>query len=86
MIFFERKTQKTKVQIILHTLCLILPVAAAFIGYFLAPVIWNLFFQKKTTELICFICSIVFFIITSVVIFILTRKLNPVMNIEIKNN
>lgn len=86
MIFFERKTHKTKLQIIIHTLCLILPVAAAFAGYFLAPAIWNFFSKEKATELFKFICSIAFFLIPTLIIFILTRKSNPVMNIEIKNN
>lgn len=60
-------------------LCLVLPIAAAFAGYFLSPYIWNIFSQKKTTELFRFICSIVFFIIPALIIFISTRKSNSII-------
>lgn len=86
MIFIEKDNKKTFLSRILRTLCLLIPIAGAFAGYFFAPAIWNLFSQKKATELLRFICSIAFFAIPTIVIFILTRKFNPVMKIEVKNN
>lgn len=86
MIFIEKDSKKTLLSRILRTLCLLIPIAGAFAGYFFAPEIWNLFSQKKATELFRFICSIAFFAIPTIVIFIITRKFNPVMKIEVKNN
>lgn len=71
----ENKQKESFIRIILRFLCLLLPIAAAFAGYFLAPSIFNIFTQKKTTELFKFLCSIVFFAIPTIVIFFTVRKL-----------
>lgn len=71
----ENKQKESFIRIILRFLCLLLPIAAAFAGYFLAPSIFSIFTQKKTTELFKFLCSIVFFAIPTIVIFFTVRKL-----------
>jgi len=81
----EKDFHRTNLKRLIHTLCLILPIALAFAGYFLAEPIWSIFSQKKTTELFKFICSIVFFAVPAIIIFILSRKENPVMKIRIFN-
>lgn len=70
---------------IVRLLCLLLPIGFAFAGYFLAPSIWNLF-NKETeiTECFHFVCAIIFFIVPVVIIFISTRKLNPMIKITLK--
>ena len=52
MSVIEKNIRKTNIQRILHTLCLILPVAAAFGGYFAAPYIWAQLKNNETTELL----------------------------------
>lgn len=86
MQIIEKDFHRTNLKRLIHTLCLIIPIGMAFAGYFLATPIWNLFFEKKTTELFKFICSIVFFIIPAIIIFIVTRNENPIMKIKIFNH
>ena len=72
---------------LLHTLCLILPIFAALAGYFLSgPIAKNLFKLEGNTEFFKFICCMVFFIITTLIIFIFTRSEKPIMNIRILAN
>lgn len=72
--------------IILRILCLLLPVIFAFGGYFLAPGIWILLNNNTPVpEHFRFASSIIFFLIPSTIIFLHTRKLNPTINITIKD-
>lgn len=83
----EKPKISTKTELInsvKHILCLILPVAFAFGGYFLSPVLWTLL--NKTgiiPEYFKFICAIISFLLPSIFIFIETRKLNPIIKITI---
>ena len=86
MIFIERNLRRTTTQRILHTLCLLLPVGSAFLGYFAAPYLYKHFYQSQPSELFKFFCSLGFFIVPSVIIFIMTRKTDPVMKIEVTDN
>lgn len=85
MQIIEKDFHRTNLKRLLHTLCLIIPIAMAFLGYYLSDSIWHLFSQKKTTELIKFICSVVFFAIPTIIIFILSRKETPIIKISIFN-
>lgn len=70
---------------ILHTLCLFLPLAAAFVGYFASFPLWTFFGKEGTvTETFKFFVSLIFFLLPTLIIFIITRKENPVMIIKIK--
>ncbi len=77
---FHRSWQKR----LLHTLCLLLPVFSAFLGYFLSEPIGKVFFPEPTVpEIFKFIISLIFFAIPSLLIFIFTRKEEPVMIMRI---
>lgn len=72
---------------ILHTLCLILPIIAAFTGYILSnPIAKNILKMEEASETCKFIISLLAFLISSLIIFIGTRRENPVMNIRILAN
>ncbi len=72
---------------ILHTLCLILPIIAAFAGFFLSgPIAKNIFKMEENSELFKFLCSLISFLISTSIIFIATRSENPIMNIRILAN
>lgn len=86
MLIVEKFAQRSLSEIIIHILCLLLPIAAAFTGYFLSDFIWNIFSQKKTTELFKFLCSIVFFLIPTIIIFIKTRNANPIMKMQFSDS
>jgi len=72
---------------ILHTLCLILPIIAAFAGFFLSgPIAKHIFKLEEASELFKFITSLSAFLISTLIIFITTRRENPIMNIRILAN
>lgn len=82
----EKNFHRSTKQRILHILCLFIPIAAAFSGYYLATPLWSLFSQSTTVpEYFKFISSLVIFAIPTILIFILTRKENPIMRISIFN-
>lgn len=85
MQIIEKDFHRTNLKRLIHTLCLLVPIGMAFAGYFIAPHLWNLFSEKKTTELFKFICSVVAFGIPAIVIFIISRKENPIMKIRISD-
>lgn len=70
---------------LLHFLCLITPVLCAAGGIFLANPIWGFFNTEEITpEWFKFITSAVCFAVPALVIFLLTRKENPVLRITLK--
>ena len=84
MIIIEKNIHRTYRQIIKDTLCLFFPIASAFAGCFLTDPIWNLFVKNKTApELLKFGAALLFFAVSSSIVFILTRKINPIMKIGI---
>jgi len=86
MLIIEKDFHRTNLKRLVHTLCLVIPILMAIAGFFLADPIWSLFSKNKATELFKFLCSIAFFIIPTIIIFILSRKENPVMKIRIFND
>ena len=84
MIIIEKNIHRTYRQTIKDTLCLFFPIASAFAGCFLTNPIWNLFVKNKTApELLKFGAALLFFAVSSSIVFILTRKINPIMKIGI---
>ena len=80
----EKNVHRTNLQRIKDTLCLFFPIAAAFAGCLLADPVWNIFVKNKTApELLKFGAALFCFAVTSSIIFILTRKINPIMKIGI---
>lgn len=80
----DKNLHRTNSQRIKDTLCLFLPIAAAFAGCLLTDPVWNLFIKNKTApELLKFGAAVICFAIASTIIFILTRKINPIMKIGI---
>ncbi len=80
----EKNVHRTNLQRIKDTLCLFFPIAAAFAGCLLADPIWNIFVKNKTApELVKFGAALFCFAVASSIIFILTRKINPIMKIGI---
>lgn len=80
----EKNVHRTNLQRVKDTLCLFFPIASAFAGCFLADPIWNLIHKNETApELLKFGAAIVLFAVSSGIVFILTRKINPIMKIGI---
>ena len=65
-------------------ICLITPVAFAYLGYFTSPFIWELLNKgNNVPEGARFAISVIFFLIPTTFIFIDSRKLNPIIKITI---
>lgn len=79
----EKNIHRTNLQRAAHTLCLILPIAAAFAGYFLSPFLWSRLNKNETPELFKFGISLLFFLIPTIVIFATTRKSDSIIKIRI---
>lgn len=80
----EKNISRTNSQRILDTLCLIIPIAAAFAGCFFTEPVFNKFFPNKTApELLKFGAAVIMFAITAGIVFIKTRNINPIMKIGI---
>lgn len=79
----ERNIHRTNLQRLAHFFALITPIAAAFGGYFLATPLWKLFKTTPVSEDFKFILSLVSFTLLSGIIYILTRRYNPIINIAI---
>lgn len=91
----EQKEQKEKViveknrlysfaQGVLHIVCLVVPVATAFAGYFCSSLLWKIFNTDKICpEWFKFIISLVFFAIFAAIIFVKSRNTNPVIRIRV---
>lgn len=86
----EKQLQRTWIQRIEHTICLLFPIAGSFLGYFLSPVIYKTVFSQKTDavatpELFRFFTVVCFFLITSFIVFVKTRNTNPIIKIRVLN-
>ena len=71
----EKNVHRTNLQRLKDTLCLFIPIASAFVGFLLPG--------KTAPELLKFGAAVLMFIITSTIVFIITRKINPIMKIGI---
>ena len=78
----ERNLHRTWKERLFHTLCLLLPIASSFAGYFLCPLIFE---KRPLPESIRFGTTIVFFALPSIIIFIASRDTNPIMKISVKD-
>ena len=76
---------RTWLKRILHTTCLFLPICAAFAGYFISKPLGNMIFKDVIPEIFKFGVTIFCFAVTTTIIFIATRKENPIMKIMILN-
>ena len=82
----ETNSKHPVLDAIKRLICLILPVIFAFLGYFVSPFIWSLLNKSgNAPEYFKLICSLVLFIFPASVIFVETRKLNPIIKITITN-
>ena len=80
----EKNLHRTNLQRLKDTLCLFFPIAAAFAACILTDPVWKLFFKNKTApELVKFGAALLFFALSSAIVFIITRKINPIMKIGI---
>ena len=80
----EKNVHRTNLQRLKDTLCLFFPIAAAFAGCFLTDPIWNHFNKNETApELLKFGAAVISFVAASSIVFIITRKINPIMKIGI---
>lgn len=85
-IIVEKKIHRTNKQRILHTLCLFLPILASFGMYFLSSPVWKIFNKKMAApEIYKFLCTAIVFLISSLIVFLATRKINPIMKIRLTN-
>lgn len=83
----EESFHRTWLKRLLHTLCLLLPIAAAFTAYFVSDFVGSKIFKlSDISENFKFFLTLGFFLLTSLIIFIATRGENPVMTIRIFSN
>lgn len=83
-IITEKDYKRNIRQKITHTLCLILPIGGAFLGYFLADPFWKLFSKDSSIpELWKFLCSILLFSIICILVYVKTRNTNPIIKIRV---
>lgn len=82
----KKEFHRTNLKRLLHTLCLLFPVAMAFAGWYVSAPLWTLLTKKTAApELFKFGCTAVLFLLASLIIFIATRNANPVMKISLKD-
>lgn len=80
----EKNIHRTNLRRLIDTLYLLIPIALAFAGCFLAAPLWfHLTGKNETPELFRFACALVLFFLASSFVFIMTRKINPIMKIGI---
>lgn len=80
----EKNIHRTNLRRLIDTLYLLIPIALAFAGCFLAATLWfHLTGKNETPELFRFACALVLFFLASSFVFIMTRKINPIMKIGI---
>ena len=80
----EKNIHRTNLRRLIDTLYLLVPIALAFAGCFLAAPLWHwLTGNTDTPELFRFACAAGLFILASTFVFIMTRKINPIMKIGI---
>ena len=83
----EKNIHRTNLRRLIDTLCLFVPIGLAFAGCFLAAPLWTaLKHNNDVPELFRFACAAVLFLISVTFVFIMTRKINPIMKIGIFNN
>lgn len=87
----EKDLRRTWKQKIGHTLCLFIPIASAFAGFFLSPAIIAFLTGSKLedgynpSEASKFAITLVFFAIPAIIIFLVSRGANPIMKIIVKD-
>ena len=80
----EKNIHRTNLRRLIDTLYLFVPIALAFAGCFLAKPIWIALTKKEEVpELFRFLCAAVLFALAVTFVFIMTRKINPIMKIGI---
>lgn len=87
-LIFEQNFRSTTRQKIGKILCLVIPVASAFGGYFAAGPLWKLIMknadgQTSAPEGFKFALSLAVFAITVIIVFFKTRNTNPIMKIRV---
>ena len=84
IVIVEKNVHRTILQSIIDTLCLLFPIASAFAGWLFSKPIWKVFSENKTVpELFKFGTAVIFFSAAASIVFIKTRKINPIMKIGI---
>ena len=87
----EKDLRRTWKQKIGHTLCLLIPIASAFAGYYLSPAITAFLTGSKLEdgynpqESTKFALTLVFFAIPSIILFVKSRNTNPIMKIRVSS-
>ena len=80
----EKNIHRTNLRRLIDTLYLFVPIALAFAGCFLAKPVWIALTKKEEVpELFRFFCAALLFAIAVTFVFIMTRKINPIMKIGI---
>lgn len=80
----EKNIHRTNLRRLIDTLYLFVPIALAFAGCFLAEPFWHFLTNNNDVpQIFRFGCAIILFIISVTFVFIMTRKINPIMKIGI---
>lgn len=85
-IIIKKDFHRTNIQRLLHTLCLIMPIVFAFAGYYISTPLFKLLTKKTAApEIFKFLCTAVLFLLSTLVVLIITRRAKPVIKISLSD-
>ena len=84
----EKNIHRTNLRRLIDTLYLFVPICLTFAGCFLAVPLWKLITKSEEAvpEFFRFACAALLFLLSVTFVFIMTRKINPIMKIGIFNS
>ena len=85
LIKIENNSKSSFFEILIHIFCLIFPVAFTFLGFFLSEWIWTVLLKQENlpTEVVKFIISVIFFAVSSLIVFVTTRNTKYMIKLRV---
>lgn len=85
LIKIENNSKSSFFENLIHFFCLIFPVAFTFLGFFLSEWIWTVLLKQENlpTEVVKFIISVIFFAVSSLIVFVTTRNTKYMIKLRV---
>lgn len=85
LIKIENNSKNSFFENLIHIFCLIFPVAFTFLGFFLSEWIWTVLLKQENlpTEVVKFIISVIFFAVSSLIVFVTTRNTKYMIKLRV---
>lgn len=85
LIKIENNSKSSFFENLIHIFCLIFPVAFTFLGFFLSEWIWTVILKQENlpTEVVKFIISVIFFAVSSLIVFVTTRNTKYMIKLRV---